>query len=385
MLQASVRLHLCCPRAQPVETYLLLLPPCKTAPAPLLCDRRSDEADLSRREVVDLAVHTGGPLSVTCQGPAGISGASNYWLDIHPPLGEAPAGGQAVAQCGGDAGAGAGCGEGAPADAAARVWLLDSQNSGCPPLTSGWCVSVARALAAACAAVRGCGLQAANKVCHVQASPAPAQSSRAMPACLPRLCRGCVGDDAVAWVNASLAGMPRVPSLAFVHIPVPQVQARAGRREGCVGRAAGRSREAPRGMCCVLGRPLHPSTPWPACCRRRSGATRRAWSHCALLLHPSPSLLTLSPSLRCRLPTSLCPAHPPHAALQFEAAWSEGWPAVGRKTEEVSCPDRDSGLFGLARQERHLGLSWRCFQHFAAPRVPHMVRKGRGGACGERW
>ena len=27
------------------------------------------------------------------------------------------------------------------------------------------------------------------------------------------------------------------------------------------------------GMCCVLGRPLHRSTPWPACCRRRSGAT----------------------------------------------------------------------------------------------------------------
>ena len=26
-------------------------------------------------------------------------------------------------------------------------------------------------------------------------------------------------------------------------------------------------------MCCVLGRPLHRSTPWPACCRRRSGAT----------------------------------------------------------------------------------------------------------------
>ena len=28
-----------------------------------------------------------------------------------------------------------------------------------------------------------------------------------------------------------------------------------------------------RPMCCVLGRPLHRSTPWPACCRRRSGAT----------------------------------------------------------------------------------------------------------------
>ena len=30
---------------------------------------------------------------------------------------------------------------------------------------------------------------------------------------------------------------------------------------------------SPTCMCCVLGRPLHRSTPWPACCRRRSGAT----------------------------------------------------------------------------------------------------------------
>ena len=35
-------------------------------------------------------------------------------------------------------------------------------------------------------------------------------------------CRGCVANDIVDWVRQQAASLPRVPSLAFVHIPIPQ-------------------------------------------------------------------------------------------------------------------------------------------------------------------
>ena len=37
--------------------------------------------------------------------------------------------------------------------------------------------------------------------------------------------RGCVAPDTVAWVRQQAARLPRVPSLAFVHIPLPQMAA----------------------------------------------------------------------------------------------------------------------------------------------------------------
>ena len=40
-----------------------------------------------------------------------------------------------------------------------------------------------------------------------------------------RCCRGCVAPDMVAWVRQQAARLPRVPSLAFVHIPLPQMAA----------------------------------------------------------------------------------------------------------------------------------------------------------------
>lgn len=52
------------------------------------------------------------------------------------------------------------------------MWLLDSQDRTCPPLMWGW---------------------------------------------------GCVAPDALAWLNATAAALPPAPSLAFVHIPIPQV------------------------------------------------------------------------------------------------------------------------------------------------------------------
>lgn len=40
--------------------------------------------------------------------------------------------------------------------------------------------------------------------------------------CLLMPCRGCVERPTLWWVNQTLAELPRVPSLAFVHVPVPE-------------------------------------------------------------------------------------------------------------------------------------------------------------------
>ena len=39
---------------------------------------------------------------------------------------------------------------------------------------------------------------------------------------LPSTCRGCVAPSALAWVRRMCEKLPTVPSLAFIHIPVPQ-------------------------------------------------------------------------------------------------------------------------------------------------------------------
>ncbi|KAI3429468.1 hypothetical protein D9Q98_005560 [Chlorella vulgaris] len=83
------------------------------------------EAELSRRQIVDLDLRTGAPLSLTRQGPQQATGATNYHLDILGPAG-------ARAARGGDG----------TEDPAARVWLLDSGERTCPPLMFGWgCVA----------------------------------------------------------------------------------------------------------------------------------------------------------------------------------------------------------------------------------------------------
>ena len=38
----------------------------------------------------------------------------------------------------------------------------------------------------------------------------------------PVPCRGCVERPTIQWMNQTLARLPRVPSLAFVHVPVPE-------------------------------------------------------------------------------------------------------------------------------------------------------------------
>ena len=49
--------------------------------------------------------------------------------------------------------------------------------------------------------------------------PLPRASSSPCQHCT---CRGCVPADAVEWVRQQAAALPRVPSLAFIHIPIPQ-------------------------------------------------------------------------------------------------------------------------------------------------------------------
>lgn len=55
--------------------------------------------------------------------------------------------------------------------------------------------------------------------CHGTCSPAAD-----LPACsrLPEHLSGCVDAETVAWVREQAARLPRVPSLALVHIPLPQ-------------------------------------------------------------------------------------------------------------------------------------------------------------------
>lgn len=99
------RLHVPGSPPAPLETAL-------NHPRPLCTTGNHDgEADLSRHEIVavDMAASN---LSLTQQGPVGVAGASNYYVDVLDPQGGA---------------------------VAARLWLLDSNDRGCGPLIrAGW-------------------------------------------------------------------------------------------------------------------------------------------------------------------------------------------------------------------------------------------------------
>lgn len=57
------------------------------------------------------------------------------------------------------------------------------------------------------------------------AATQPLSSCRLRPSpALPPGCRGCLEKDTLEWVAETAAALPRVPtSLAFVHIPLPQI------------------------------------------------------------------------------------------------------------------------------------------------------------------
>lgn len=69
------------------------------------------EADLSRREIIELDIASGQGLSFTRQAPSQTVGASNYYLDIFDQLGRSVKG---------------------------RIWFLDSMNKGCGDIDAGW-------------------------------------------------------------------------------------------------------------------------------------------------------------------------------------------------------------------------------------------------------
>lgn len=118
-----------------------------------------DTADLARREIVALDAASS-KLSLTRQGPADVTGASNYLLSIRA----SSAGGSSSSRHGGD-------GSSNDDDVAARIWMLDSMDRGCYYIPIGW---------------------------------------------------GCVGRDTLQWVAESASALTHVPSLAFIHIPIPQ-------------------------------------------------------------------------------------------------------------------------------------------------------------------
>ncbi|PSC76897.1 ser thr phosphatase family isoform A [Micractinium conductrix] len=73
------------------------------------------QADLDGRQIVQLDIDTGKHLTLTQQGPANITGASNYWLDVLASNSSA---------------------------VAARIWVLDSGMKGCDGDNESWgCVA----------------------------------------------------------------------------------------------------------------------------------------------------------------------------------------------------------------------------------------------------
>lgn len=119
-------------------------------PYAIILGNHDDEADLSRRQILMLDKSMGGNLSFTQQGPLGVGGASNYYVNVFPS------------------------GNGSTLVPAARLWFFDSMDVGCAGFSGSW---------------------------------------------------GCVTSTAVQWANDTLSKLLPVPSLAFVHIPLPETMA----------------------------------------------------------------------------------------------------------------------------------------------------------------
>lgn len=117
-------------------------------PYAIILGNHDDEADLDRRQILQLDIDTGDSLSRTQQGPVAVGGASNYYLDI------LPASNTSLVLV-----------------PAARLWFFDSMDMGCAGLTGSW---------------------------------------------------GCVASTAVRWAASQAKSLTPVPSMAFVHIPLPE-------------------------------------------------------------------------------------------------------------------------------------------------------------------
>jgi hypothetical protein len=129
-------------------------------PYAIILGNHDDEADLSRREILMLDESMGGNLSFTQQGPLGVGGASNYYINLFSP------------------------GNSSTLVPAARLWFFDSMDVGCAGFSGSW---------------------------------------------------GCVTSTAVQWANDTLARLLPTPSLAFVHIPLPETMIAWANDTGAVG------------------------------------------------------------------------------------------------------------------------------------------------------
>eukprot|EP00887_Chlorella_sp_A99_P005029 scaffold4.g5029.t1 len=102
-----------CPAGWFAARYRQLIAPVAAAGVPwaLTLGNHDAEADLGRREIVALDIVAGGGASLTQQGPASVTGASNYYLEVLESSGS---------------------------DVAFRIWFLDSMNHGCGNATGVW-------------------------------------------------------------------------------------------------------------------------------------------------------------------------------------------------------------------------------------------------------
>jgi hypothetical protein len=88
------------------------------------------EADLGRAELA--ALYGAPPLGLTRVGPANVTGAANYWVDVMPSRGGGRGGRGSSSDSGGSSsGSGRGGGGGDGEAPAARVWALDSMRRTC--------------------------------------------------------------------------------------------------------------------------------------------------------------------------------------------------------------------------------------------------------------
>ena len=150
----------------------------------------------------------------------------------------------------------------------------------------------------------------------------------------PLLRRGCVAKNTVEWMRQAAAGLPRVPSLAFIHIPIPQARM-ACPSLAILAAAPLLQRSRPAALRAGMG-----------CMNRKAQCPEHLSAHCVLSAVPA------------------LPARPP-ARAQFMGVWNEEctW---GSKEESVNCPLIDTGIFEAFRQALAAPAPL-----FPAPPTPH--------------
>jgi hypothetical protein len=111
----------------------------RRVPHAFVAGNHDAEADLDRRALA--ALFASAPYGVTRVGPANVTGATNYFLDVLPSNSGSDSDSDSVDDSGSsssDSGGGEGGAGAAAAAPAARLWFFDSMRRGCEG-KSGWC------------------------------------------------------------------------------------------------------------------------------------------------------------------------------------------------------------------------------------------------------